>query len=194
VAEIDTGLTVSIGGATSHVQGPSFDGVTLSLGAIACGTNEAPPAIAVAGNSVTDVGVKGTSDEGVGVWASGSPAGHFESSKGYCVEAVGTADVDAINATTSSPHHAALAGHNNGGGYGLWVRATGPNPSPEGSPDTSIATATSPSKPSARRMWTRSTLQVDQPTTRPSPARIMAAASAFGRIAQMAPPYTDKAK
>jgi hypothetical protein len=121
VAEIDTGLTVTIGGATSHVQGPSFDGVTLSLGAIACGTNEAPPAIAVAGNSVTDVGVKGTSDEGVGVWASGSPAGHFESSKGYCVEAVGTADVDAINATTSSPHHAALAGHNNGGGFGLWA-------------------------------------------------------------------------
>jgi hypothetical protein len=70
----------------------------------------------------TGFGVKGESSGGSGVWAQGSPAGHFESSKGYCVEAVGTADVDAINATTSSPHHAALAGHNNGGGFGLWAK------------------------------------------------------------------------
>jgi hypothetical protein len=194
VAEIDTGLTVTVGGATSHVLGPSSDSVTLSLGAIACGTNDAPPAIAVVGFSETDVGVQGqgpgggvvgTSDGadgihgetksnqhagvsginnsggqagrggpgvygsssnldgvqgwsqssqnagvsarntagGYGVWAQAKTAGYFEGDGNFAIQAVCASDVDAINVTSGSAHHAAVSATNNGGGFGVWANS-----------------------------------------------------------------------
>jgi hypothetical protein len=37
------------------------------------------------------------------------------------LQAVNTGDVDCINGTTNSQNHAAVAAHNNGGGFGLWA-------------------------------------------------------------------------
>jgi hypothetical protein len=79
-------------------------------------------------HSVNHAAVAGINDsDGTtswGVWGRGSPAGHFESSKGNCIEAVGTFDTDAIVATTTSPNHAAVAGHNSNGGFGVWASST----------------------------------------------------------------------
>jgi hypothetical protein len=82
--------------------------------------------VGVNGVSGTGIGVQGSSNSGIGVWASGSPAGHFESSNGVCVEAVGTAEgFDAIIGFTNSHEHAAVAAHNTGGGPGFWADAPG---------------------------------------------------------------------
>jgi hypothetical protein len=102
------------------------------------------PGVGVAGSSVNGVGVLGTStnssaiqgtsqssehagvaainDSGgetaFGVWARGSPAGHFET----------TTDWDALFATTSSPKHAGVSANNTSPasgdvptGFGLWA-------------------------------------------------------------------------
>ena len=74
----------------------------------------------VVGRSESGIGVEGTSD-GIGVFGKGAPAGHFESSRGVSIEALGLADADAILATSFSPNHAAVAAHNSDGGYGLWA-------------------------------------------------------------------------
>jgi hypothetical protein len=70
----------------------------------------------VLGSSGSGQGVVATSDSGVGLQAS--------SSGGNAVQATCTADTDAIVATSSSPNHAAVSGHNNSGGFGLWASST----------------------------------------------------------------------
>jgi hypothetical protein len=74
---------------------------------------------------------------GYGLWAkslgsnpgTGGIAGYFNSDGNFAIQAVCTADVDAVNVTSNSPNHAALSGWNNSGGFGLWAvsdQATGP--------------------------------------------------------------------
>ena len=74
---------------------------------------------------------------GSAVWAqargpkpnSGGIAGYFNSDGNFAIQAVCTADVDAVNVQSNSPNHAALSGWNNSGGIGLWAvsdHATGP--------------------------------------------------------------------
>jgi hypothetical protein len=78
-------------------------------------------------NSQTWAGVTGialnTAGTGPGVWAESK-------GKGPGIVAVNAGDVDCINATTNSQNHAAVAAHNNGGGFGLWAasdNSAGPN-------------------------------------------------------------------
>jgi hypothetical protein len=71
--------------------------------------------------STDHAGLSGVNDSGgFGVWARGSPAGHFETN----------ADTDALFAITSSPNHAAVSANNtsqgNGSvpsGFALWASA-----------------------------------------------------------------------
>ena len=73
---------------------------------------------------------------GYGLWAkswgskpgTGGIAGYFNSDGNFAIQAVCTADVDAVNVQSNSPNHAALSGWNNSGGFGLWAvsdQATG---------------------------------------------------------------------
>jgi hypothetical protein len=74
---------------------------------------------------------------GAGLWVqargpnpnSGGVAGYFDSDGKFAIQAVCTADIDAVNVQSNSPNHAALSGWNNNGGIGLWAvsdHATGP--------------------------------------------------------------------
>lgn len=115
----DTGAGVN----AEAISGVAFRATSANNFAIYATSQDADTINATA-NSAGHAGVSANNSNtsgGFGVWAKARTAGHFESSLGYCVEAMGTADIDAIDSTTSSPNHAALAGHNNGGGFGLWV-------------------------------------------------------------------------
>ena len=81
--------------------------------------------LGVAGASGSGTGVWGYSDTGYGVWAQGSPGGYFESSKGFAIQAVCTADADGVNVTSSSKGHVAVRATNTGGGPALWADSPG---------------------------------------------------------------------
>jgi hypothetical protein len=73
-------------------------------------------------SSPAHAGVSANNDGGgFGLWARAKTAGYFEGDGGNAIQAVDTSDVDAIVATSSSPNHAALAAHNNSGGFGVWA-------------------------------------------------------------------------
>jgi len=60
---------------------------------------------------------------GLGVWAKARTAGYFESTGNFAVQAVASADVDTINATSNSPNHAAVSATNNNNGFAVWAKA-----------------------------------------------------------------------
>jgi hypothetical protein len=109
---------VGTSGSGTGVYGGSDSGVGLQ------GSSNSSDAVQGTSKSPQHAGVSGVNDSGgFGVWARGSPAGHFESSKGFAVEAVGTdnVDIDTINSQSASRNHAAVAAWNNSGGFGLWA-------------------------------------------------------------------------
>jgi hypothetical protein len=116
-------------GSGTGVLGASGTGVGV------VGTSTGSDAIQGTSTSSAHAGVSGVNDSGgYGLWAAsdsktGSVGGVGVYARGATyagqfygpVQVNGTGDTDAIVATTSAQDHAALAGHNNGGGYGLWV-------------------------------------------------------------------------
>jgi hypothetical protein len=72
-------------------------------------------------SSPQHAGVSAVNDKGgFGVWARGTPGGHFEATGTDAL--FGTSTANAIVGVSTSPDHSGVLGMNDSGGYGVWGR------------------------------------------------------------------------
>jgi hypothetical protein len=115
-----TGAGYGVSGSTNSATAAGVWGDNQGTGAGVKGTSAGGDGVLGSSASSQHAGVSAINTAGgYGVWAKGKTAGYFESTGGWAIQVVSTADADGINVSSKSQSHAAVSGTNTGGGAAL---------------------------------------------------------------------------